>query len=140
MGDTTAIAWTTAALHSADLTESQLAQLWAYLDVLMLTAENTWYAHNDGLVSEQSWNTAKNDIASADLGFRAGRIWREQMRFAYDPDFVKQIDAELAGRDPDELKRVTQETLDKIRSVDRNEAAQPLSTTPSAASPSVPHT
>ena len=58
-GSNAAEAWMAATLHPAELTESQLAQFWSYLHVLMLTTENTWLAYEDGLAPEQSWLRAK---------------------------------------------------------------------------------
>jgi len=45
--------------------------------------------------------------APCHVRFRVGRIWRKNDKFEYDSNFVKQIDAELAGSDPVDVERTT---------------------------------
>ncbi len=119
MGETTHIAYTTALFHPEELTEAQLGQVWAYLHNVFLASQNSWLAYKNGLASEESWAHAKRQAAGF-VGSRASRIWWEYDKFEYEPDFVKQIDTELVGRDPTEVERVTRQMLDEIRNFDRD--------------------
>ncbi len=140
MGDAASTAYATAVFHPAELTAAQLGQIWAYLHSFMLATQNNWIAYRGGLASEASWAHAKNQSAGL-VGFRAGRIWWEKTKWEYEPDFVKQIDAELVGGDPVDVERVIQQMLDEIRNLDRNEVTQPLTDRSSSTlSPSVPKT
>jgi len=117
MGDSAASAFSTAVFRPAELTDTELAQFWAYLHNVMLSAQNNWLAYQGGLASERSWAFARRQAAGF-IGFRAGRIWWEYDRFEYEPDFAKQIDAELAAVDPVDLKAVMTLMLNEIRDVD----------------------
>jgi hypothetical protein len=99
MGDSTPTAHANAVFRPADLTEAQVGQFWAYLHHAMLAAQNNWLAYQNGRASDVSWNHAR-DQAVAHLGSRAARIYWKYGKFEFYVDFVEQIDAQLAGRDP----------------------------------------
>ena len=140
MGDSAYIAFAVAQFHPGELTEAQLGQVWAYLHVNMLAAQNNWLAYRSGLGSQDSWAHAKS-LAIGYLGFRAGRIWWEHDKFEYESDFVEQIDAELAGSDPVDLEHTTRQMLDEIHGLDQIEAKlSPSSRSSSTLSATVPRT
>jgi len=117
MGDSAASAFATAVLRPSEISDIELQQLWAYLHNVMLSAQNNWLAHQDGLASERSWAFARRQ-AAAFIGFPAGRIWWKYDRFEYEPDFAEQIDSELAAAGPLELKSIMLSMLAEIRAID----------------------
>lgn len=50
--------------------------------------------------------------------FRAGRIWWDLDKFEYETGFVREIDSELAGSEPQDFERVFRRMLDSIRRLD----------------------
>lgn len=124
MGDTSGAAWVTAVLHPDELTEEQFGgQLWAYYNNMMWVAQNNWHAHEEGLATDESWDFARKFVA-ASLGFRVARIWWEQSKGYYEPEFSNVIDAELAQNDPDEVERSLRQMLDTIGSLDQKDPRQ----------------
>ena len=87
----------------------------------MLAAQNNWLAYQNGRASDVSWNHAR-DQAVAHLGSRAARIYWKYGKFEYHVDFVEQIDAQLAGRDPLQTEGAMRQMLKEIRSLDVNSA------------------
>ena len=70
LGDTTHIALATAMLNPSELTDAQMMQLWSYQNVITFSVENQWIAYQDGLVTKEARDRARQTAVSY-FGFRA---------------------------------------------------------------------
>lgn len=123
MGDSTHLAYATAMFHPSELTDEQAGQLWAYFNSEIFSIQNQWLAYQAGLASREDWDYAFG-YAIAFLGIRAGRIWWDNVKSGFRPEFVKAIDAGLATSDPLAVERQTRAIIEEIRSLDRDQAVQ----------------
>jgi len=118
MGDTSGAAWATAVLHPDKLTEEELGgQLWAYYNNMMWAAMHSWHAHQEGLISDESWVFARDFVAGS-LSFRVARIWWEHAKEYYEPEFVSAIDAEIAQLDPTLVERTLRQMISDVKKLD----------------------
>jgi len=125
MGETTAIAWATAMFHPAELDEVQVGQVWAYLNNLLLSVQQTWLSHRAGMASDATWARARANGGSW-IDFGAGRIWWREYKYSFEPDFVEEIDSELATRNSsDGVVAVTRRMLDEINKLAQDAATNP---------------
>ena len=114
MGETTATAWAVAMFHPEQLDEVQVGQVWAYLNNCLLSVQQTWLSHRAGLASDATWARARANGASW-VDFGAGRVWWREYRWGFEPDFVEEIDSELATRNSsNDVVQVTRRMLDEI--------------------------
>ena len=114
MGDSTHVAYATAMFHPSKLTDEQAGQLWAYFNSEIFSIQNQWLAWQAGMASREDWDYARA-YAIGFLGIRAGRIWWQNVKSTFRPDFVRVIDAGLAESDPLMVESMTRGILDQIR-------------------------
>lgn len=118
MGETTAAAWTVALFNPSQLDETQVGQVWAYLNNTLLIVQQTWLSNQAGMASDETWARAKV-MGAAYLDFGAGQIWWQEYKFGFDQEFAKEIDSELAKKDSStNVAKVTKRMLEKIQQLD----------------------
>jgi hypothetical protein len=123
MGDSTHVAYATALFNPSELTDAQAGQLWAYFNTEMFSIQNQWLAHQVGSASEEDWVYAQA-YATGFLGLRAARIWWDNAKWTFRPDFVKAIDAGLAVSDPLAVEHDMRRILEDIRSLERGKPVE----------------
>ena len=125
MGESTAIAWAVAVFHPAKLDEVQVGQVWAYLNNTLLSVQQTWLSNREGMASDATWARARI-LGASYVDFGAGRIWWQEYKWGFEPDFVEEIDSELATRNPsNDIKQVTKRMLDEIHQLEQEPAMIP---------------
>ena len=103
MGETTHVAMTNVIFRPAEMTDEQVGQVWAYMNVALNSALNTWIAYDAGFATEEDWEGATR-IASNYLVFEVGQLyWRNTKNDYFPADFVAGIDAQLAQIDKNML-------------------------------------
>jgi hypothetical protein len=114
MGANAVEAYTKALRHPSDLTEYEVMQVWAYLDVFIAGAASTWSAYKRGLAGSDDWLSAKSHVHYT-LSFPVGvAIWN-QVKRAYDREMTDEIDAYLTEHGVDRIQRHFERMLDDIR-------------------------
>jgi hypothetical protein len=114
MGANAVEAYTKALRHPSDLTEDEVMQVWAYLDVFMAAALSTWSAYKRGLAGSEDWLSAKSQVHYA-LSFPVGvAIWN-QVKRVYDREMADEIDAYLTEHGADRVQHHFERMLDDIR-------------------------
>ena len=99
MGESTHIAMATAIFRPSEMTDEQVGQVWAYMNIALNSALNTWIAYKAGFATEEDWEGATR-IATNYLSFKFGQLyWRHVKDGYYPADFVAGIDAGLATMD-----------------------------------------
>jgi hypothetical protein len=76
MGANAVEAYTKSLRHPSDLTEDEVMQVWAYLDVFMAGALSTWSAYKRGLAGSDEWLSAKANVHYA---LSPSRLIRERL-------------------------------------------------------------
>lgn len=99
MGDDVAGAYAIAVLRPADLTPHQLLQVWGYVSAGLAPSRAAWVAWRDGQGSEESWLLARAS-AAAYIDLRVGRLIWSEIKAGYPPEFVAEIDQQLALVEP----------------------------------------
>ena len=61
----------------------------------MRNREHEWFQYRDGILDEKTWLTQRNVIGIT-LGSKRHRMWWNKIKQAYDPDFVKMVDLQIA--------------------------------------------
>ena len=114
IGDTGYAVHTKALCHPSDLTDEEVMQEWAYLDLFVAGAFSTWSAYRRGLAGSDEWLSAKANVHYA-LSFPAGvAIWN-QIKRVYDREMTEEIDAYLTEHGADRVQRHFERMLDDIR-------------------------
>ena len=114
MGANAVEAYTKSLRHPSDLTEYEVMQVWAYLDVFIAGAASTWSAYRRGLAGSDDWLSTKSQVHYA-LSFPVGvAIWN-QVKRAYDREMTDEIDAYLTEHGVDRIQRHFERMLDDIR-------------------------
>jgi len=127
MGESTATAWAVAVLNPAELDEVQVAQLWAYLNNALLSVQQTWLSNRKGMASDATWARARV-MGAANLNFGAGRIWWQEAKWFYAPDFVEEIDSELVKMSSSApLVENVKKMLEEIHQLEQEPAMTPKS-------------
>ncbi len=124
MGETTHIAFTNAMLKPAELTDEQVGQMWAYLNVTVFTAENTWIAYQAGFATEGDWNDAR-ELTTGFLSFKVGQIYWQNTKTNFGADFVDAIDVGLSSSDPELGVRQYRGMLADIRQIGQDDQSTP---------------
>jgi hypothetical protein len=125
MGDSTATAWSVAVFHPAELDEVQVAQLWAYLNNSLLAVQQTWLSNREGMAPDATWARARI-LGASYMDFGAGRIWWQEYKWSFEPDFVEEIDSELATRDSSNgVVQVAKRMLEEIHQLEQEPAMIP---------------
>ena len=117
MGETTHVAFANAVLKPSELTDEQMGQVWAYVNLALTAVENTWIAYQAGFATEGDWENARR-VAKVYLGFRVARIYWRNAKGNYPAQFVDAIDADLSDSDPDLFKRQYLGMLAEIRELE----------------------
>ena len=124
MGETTHIAFANAVLTPSELTDEQVGQMWAYLNVTVLTAENTWIAYQAGFATEGDWNDAR-ELTKIMLSCKVCRIYWQNTKISFGAEFVDAIDADLSSSDPDLAARAYRGMLADIRQLGQDDQSAP---------------
>ena len=114
MGDDTAAAYTKAEHSPEALTSEEIGKVWAYLNVTMLSVQQTHTMYKLGLASDEAWGTAK-DWAIAATNFRFGRVWWREVKGIYPSDLVEEVDAILAEADPHTAQGADERIINELR-------------------------
>ena len=120
MGETTYIAFANAVLKPSELTDEQMLQLWAYLNVGLSAAENTWIAYEAGFATEGDWEDARR-LAKTFLAFKVGQIYWENAKANYGAEFVEAVDVDLSSSDLDRTARQYRGMLADIRQLGQDD-------------------
>jgi hypothetical protein len=138
MGDTTHIAYAKAVSHPSKLTEAEMLQVHAYLNIAIVAASANYIAYKNGQLSDEDWAHAQA-MAASNLNFRFGRMYWDHMKAAYERDFVKGVDGELAKSDPlGDVESWDRQILEEAKKLDRAAVVQSqtgASQTPSSSAP-----
>jgi hypothetical protein len=125
MGESTATAWAVALFHPAELDEVQVGQVWAYLNNTLLSVQQTWLSNREGMASDATWVRARL-LGASYLDFGAGRIWWQEYKWGFEPDFVEEIDSELATRNSSNgIAQVTKRMLEEIHQLEQEPVVVP---------------
>jgi hypothetical protein len=125
MGESTATAWAVALFHPAELDEVQIGQVWAYLNNTLLSVQQTWLSNREGMASDATWARARA-MGAAYVDFGAGRIWWQENKGFFEPDFVEEIDSELASKSPSNgLLETVKRMLEEIHQLEQKPAMIP---------------
>ena len=103
MGEDTAAAMARALATPDEVTDVDILRLWAYLNVAVMSVEQTHTMYELGLATEED-RRAGIQSAGAWLTFPLGQIWWEEMKSGMSQELVADIDAVIAA-DPDMLQR-----------------------------------
>ena len=121
MGETTHVAFANAVLRPSELTDEQMGQVWAYLNITLTGAWNTWIAYQAGFATEGDWAEAK-DIAKLYLSFPVAMIYWKNAKTNYGAGFVDAVDAELSSSNPDIMELEYRGMLADIRQLGRRQS------------------
>ena len=120
MGETTHVAFANAIFRPADMTDEQMGQVWAYLNIAMNSTLNTWIAYESGFATKDDWEGALR-IASNYLAFKVGQIyWKHTKEGYFPPEFVASIDAALSNMDRDLLAHQFKNIVTDVRQIGLN--------------------
>ena len=107
-------AYPKALLNPSDLTDEEVMQVWAYMDVLIGGVHRSWVMYSRGLCSYDVWHAAKGGAQSM-LSFPAGiAIWSE-LKKDFPREMTEDIDTYLIDHGTDKLQRQFSAMLDKVR-------------------------
>jgi hypothetical protein len=116
MGDSTHVAFTTAILNPEKLSDAQVSQLWAYVNIAMFSTLNAWVSYQAGFATETDWQHAKA-VAVKFISFNVGvAYWKGNKNTVFPKDFVHEIDEALTKVDLENTEHVYREMLNDIRS------------------------
>jgi hypothetical protein len=91
---------TYASVKPAPLTEDEQAKLSLFLIAFMRQREWEWFEYGDGIIDKDVY-TAYHDVIPIHLGTpRARKWWKVLGRFAFNPQFVAEVDEMLARSQP----------------------------------------
>jgi hypothetical protein len=99
MGEDTAAAYVKVFNSPKKATGEEIAKVWAYLNVTIMTVQQTHSMYTLGIASEEAWGTALGWAIGA-INFPFGRTWWNEANSIYPRDMVEEIDAALAKADP----------------------------------------
>jgi len=98
----------------------------------LLSVQQNWLSHKAGMASDATWARARAYGANQ-IAFDAGRIWWREAKITFDPDFVAEIEAELATIDPSiDLALMNRKMLEEIHQIEKDaaESSEPKELSP----------
>ena len=114
MGESTHVAHTKALLQPSTLTDAEVSQVWAYLNVVVNATLSHWRAYKAGLTTAEDWKQSLR-MFNAYISFRFGLMYWEMMKANLPASFVKDVEAEMATMDPDGLHLAYRALLDRLK-------------------------
>ena len=114
MGPNAFEAYTKALRRPSDLTEEEVMQVWAFLDISLASTSSTWSAYRRGLATEADWLDAKAGLHYA-LSFPVGVVIWNQMKRYYSREMTAEIDEYLQEHGSDRVLRHFAQMLDEVR-------------------------
>ncbi len=103
MGDNGAEALARAFEQPAELSTSEIAQVWTYLYTAMASAQAIYEMHALGLASRADWERARG-TAPLYLSFPFGQVWWRETKAGFPTDFVEEVEDAMSESDRNSLK------------------------------------
>ena len=92
MGHNAHEAYTKAVCEPSDLKDSEIMQVWAYLDIFLASVYSTWNSYARGLCDEEQWINAMV-TAQVAFTFPVGMAIWDELKHYYPQEMTDQIDA-----------------------------------------------
>lgn len=117
MGDNAHKAFTKAVCDPSILEDSEIMQVWAYLDIFLASVHATWNSYTRGMCDEDEWINAKA-TAQVAFSFPVGMvIWGELKRY-YPHAMTEQIEAYIDEHGIDRAERRFKGMLNSVRQLE----------------------
>jgi hypothetical protein len=114
MGETTHEAFALAVLDPGALTDAQVGQMWAYLNVGFNASLNLWRAYEAGFVSAEELESSMEFSIPNYVGYAFGRIYWDAVKQGFPPEFADRVDA-VAAKHPNTLVEQFRAMLEGVR-------------------------
>jgi hypothetical protein len=116
MGANAYSAYTKAVLGQADLADDEVMQVWAYLDIYLAGAFDTWSAYTGGLANQEEWTAAKASVHYT-LAFPIGMVIWSELKKDYPRKMTEDIELYLTEHGTDRVERQFKAMLNGIGSL-----------------------
>ena len=123
MGETTHEAFELAVLDPGALTDAQVGQMWAYLNVGFTASLNLWRAYEAGFVSAEELESSMEFSIPNYVGYPFGRIYWNAVKQGFPLAFADRVDA-VAAKHPNTLVEQYRAMLEGVRNL-RSVGAEP---------------
>jgi hypothetical protein len=116
MGDNTSAAFTKALTDPTSLTDTEVMQVWAYIDVFVTSVWSTWGSYSRGLCDDHQWEGAKATAQFA-LAHPVGLVIWNELKHNYPARMIEEVDSYLDGHGVDWTQRQFETMLQGVRNL-----------------------
>ena len=116
MGETTHEAFSLAVLDPGALTDAQVGQMWAYINVGINASLNLWRSYEAGFTSAEELERSMEFYIPNYVGYDFGRIYWNAVKQGFPPEFADRVDA-VAAKHPDTLVEQYRAMLEGVRNL-----------------------